>query len=172
VVEAVGRLVPGVDFGPMITEAQFAKVLDGFAAARDEGVLPAVGGGAYDEGPGSEGLYIRPTVYPQVARDLMIAREEIFGPVLVTMPFSGEEDALTLANDTEYGLVAGVWSGDVARGVRLAERIDAGQVAVNGGALTVETPFGGFKNSGYGREKGIEALHDYAQTKTVSIALQ
>jgi aldehyde dehydrogenase (NAD+) len=87
------------------------------------------------------------------------------------MPFEDEQHALELANDTEYGLVGSVWSGDVARGIRLAEQIEAGQVAVNGGALTVDTPFGGYKNSGYGREKGIEALHDYAQTKTVSIAL-
>ena len=114
---------------------------------------------------------MRPTVYARVDRDLRIAREEIFGPVLVTMPFADEAEALALANDTEYGLVAGVWSGDVARGLRLAERIDAGQVAVNGGALSIETPFGGFKRSGYGREKGIEALHDYAQTKTISLSL-
>ena len=171
VVEAVERLTPDVDFGPMITEAQYQKVLDTFAAARDEGAVPATGGGAYDDGPAAGGFYIRPTVYSRVDRDLRITRAEIFGPVLVTMPFEDEQHALELANDTEYGLVGSVWSGDVARGIRLAEQIQAGQVAVNGGALTVETPFGGYKNSGYGREKGIEALHDYAQTKTVSIAL-
>jgi len=91
--------------------------------------------------------------------------------VLVTMPFASEDDAVNRANDTEYGLVGAVWSGDVARGLRVAERIDAGQVAVNGGPLTIETPFGGFKQSGYGREKGIEALHDYALIKTVSLSL-
>jgi acyl-CoA reductase-like NAD-dependent aldehyde dehydrogenase len=95
----------------------------------------------------------------------------VFGPVLVTMSFADEAEALAMANDTEYGLVGSVWSGDVARGLRLAERIDAGQIAVNGGALTIETPFGGFKRSGYGREKGLEALHDYAQVKTISLAL-
>ena len=155
----------------MITEAQYQKVLDTFASARAEGVEPATGGSAYDQGQAAGGFYIRPTVYSGVGRDLRITREEIFGPVLVTMPFDDEQQALELANDTEYGLVASVWSGDVARGIRLAEQIQAGQVAVNGGALTVETPFGGYKNSGYGREKGIEAMHDYAQTKTVSIAL-
>jgi acyl-CoA reductase-like NAD-dependent aldehyde dehydrogenase len=171
VVEAVARLEPGVDFGPMITEAQYHKVLDHVAAARADGVVPATGGGAYDQGPAAEGLYVRPAVYVGVAPDLRIAREEIFGPVLVTMPFADEADAVARANDSDYGLVAGVWSGDVARGLRVAERIEAGQVAVNGGALTIETPFGGFKQSGYGREKGIEAMHDYALTKTISLSL-
>ena len=138
---------------------------------RDAGLQPAVGGGAYAEGPGAAGFYAQPTVYMGVDPELPIAREEVFGPVLVTMTFTDEEDAVTHANDTEYGLVGAVWSGDVARGLRVAERIDAGQVAVNGGPLNIETPFGGFKQSGYGREKGIEALHDYAQTKTVSLSL-
>jgi len=171
VVEAVGRLRPGVDFGPMITEAQHRKVLDLLGAARAAGVEPAVGGGGYDDGPGAQGFYVRPTVFVGVDAEAPIARDEVFGPVLVTMPFADEADAIARANDTEYGLVGAVFSGDVARGLRVAERIDAGQVAVNGGPLTIETPFGGFKSSGYGREKGIEALHDYAQTKTISLSL-
>jgi aldehyde dehydrogenase (NAD+) len=171
VAEAVARLEPGTDFGPIITEAQYHKVLDQLAAARAEGVVPATGGGAYDEGPGAKGLYVRPAVYVDVAPELRIAREEVFGPVIVTMPFTDEAGAVDRANDSDYGLVASVWSGDVARGLRVAERIEAGQVAVNGGALSIETPFGGFKQSGYGREKGIEALHDYALTKTVSLSL-
>jgi acyl-CoA reductase-like NAD-dependent aldehyde dehydrogenase len=96
----------------------------------------------------------------------------VFGPVIVTMPFADETDALRLANDTDYGLVASVRSGDLSRGVRLAEQIEAGQVSVDGGALTLETPFGGDKQSGYGREKGIEALHEYAQVKTMSLSLR
>jgi acyl-CoA reductase-like NAD-dependent aldehyde dehydrogenase len=171
-VAAIERLEPGVDFGPMITEAQFHKVLDHFATAREAGAVPLTGGTAYDDGPAAAGLYVRPTVYARVPTDLRITREEIFGPVLVTMPFVDEADALRLANDTEYGLVASVWSGDAARGLRLAEQIDAGQVAVNGGPLTIETPFGGYKQSGYGREKGLEALHEYAQVKTVSLSLR
>jgi aldehyde dehydrogenase (NAD+) len=155
----------------MITEAQHQKVLGHLAAARDAGLRPVTGGGAYEEGPGAAGRYIRPTVFADVSREYPIAREEIFGPVLVTMPFEREDEALALANDTEYGLVAAVWSGDVARGIRVAEQIDAGQVAVNGGPLNIETPFGGFKQSGYGREKGLEALQDYAQVKSISVSL-
>jgi aldehyde dehydrogenase (NAD+) len=166
----LGKLEPGTHFGPMITEAQYEKVLGHFVAARAEGAVPAVGGSAYDDGPGAHGLYIRPTVYPRADPASRIAREEVFGPVLVTMAFDGEADALRLANDTEYGLVAAVWSGDVARALRLAEGIEAGQVAVNGGPLSVETPFGGYKGSGYGREKGLVALDEYTQIKTVSLA--
>jgi acyl-CoA reductase-like NAD-dependent aldehyde dehydrogenase len=172
VVAAVERLRPGVDFGPMITEAQFRKVLEHFDDAKRQGAVPATGGSAYDDGPGAVGRFVRPTVYAGVPPGLRIAREEVFGPVLVTMPFADEADAVALANDTDYGLVAAVWSGDAARGLRVAERIDAGQVAVNGGALGVETPFGGFKASGYGREKGVEALSEYAQTKTISLSLR
>jgi aldehyde dehydrogenase (NAD+) len=171
VVDAIAPLRPGDDFGPMITEAQYGKVLAYFAAARDAGLRPAVGGDAYRDGPGAAGFYVQPTVYANVDPHLPVAREEVFGPVLVTMPFADEEDAVARANDTDYGLVGAVWSGDVARGLRVAERIEAGQVAVNGGPLTIETPFGGFKQSGYGREKGVEALLDYTQTRTVSLSL-
>jgi aldehyde dehydrogenase (NAD+) len=171
VVDAAAKLQPGVDFGPMITETQFDKVLGHFATAAKAGVLPAVGGAGYTDGPAAEGMFIQPTVYTGVDPSLAIAREEVFGPVLVTMPFRDEAEALAMANDTEYGLFASVWSGDVSRGLRLAEQFQAGQVSVNGGALSIETPLGGYKNSGYGREKGLEALHDYAQVKCVSLAL-
>jgi aldehyde dehydrogenase (NAD+) len=171
IVDRLGRLRPGVDFGPIITEAQFHKVLAAFDAATRDGLTPVLGGSGYADGPGADGQYIRPTVYTDVPADHTLAREEVFGPVLVTRRFTSEAQAVAVANDTDYGLVGSVWSGDVARGLRVAERIDAGQVAVNGGPLTNETPFGGYKNSGYGREKGLEALHDYAQVKTVSLAL-
>jgi aldehyde dehydrogenase (NAD+) len=168
---------PGVDFGPMITQAQYVKVLDTFTAGRAAGLVPAVGGDRYSDGPAAAGFYIQPTLYPRIDEHppseavTAIAREEVFGPVLVSMTFRDEAEAVAMATDTEYGLVAAVWSGDLARGIRVAERIDAGQVAVNGGPLNIETPFGGFKGSGYGREKGLEALHDYAHTKTVSLGL-
>lgn len=169
IVEQVRELQPGVDFGPMITEAQYRKVQEYFAIAAAEGAVPLVGGAAYTDGPGAQGMFIQPTVYANVQSHWRITREEIFGPVLVTMPFRDEAHALELANDTEYGLLGAVWSGDLARGLRVAERIDAGQVAVNGGPLTIETPLGGYKNSGYGREKGIEALDDYTQIKAIAL---
>jgi aldehyde dehydrogenase (NAD+) len=167
VVQIVRGLRPETDFGPIITGAQFDKVLQQLRDAKAGGLTPLVGGDAYDR----PGQFVQPTVFARVDPQAPIAREEVFGPVLVTMSFADEADALAMANDTEYGLVASVWSGDVARALRLAERIDAGQVAVNGGPLTIETPFGGFKSSGYGREKGLEALHDYAQVKTISLSL-
>lgn len=171
VVARAEQLEPDVDFGPIITEAQYEKVLGYFAAARDEGAVALCGGTSIDDEPWGKGMYVRPTVYARVQRDWRITREEIFGPVLVTMTFADEAEALELANDTEYGLLASVWSGDVARGLRMAEHIQAGQVAVNGGPLTNETPLGGYKNSGYGREKGLEALDDYSQVKGISLGL-
>jgi acyl-CoA reductase-like NAD-dependent aldehyde dehydrogenase len=169
---SVARLEPGVDFGPMITKSQYEKVLKHVADAGKNGLTPATGGRAYESGPASDGWFVQPAVFVDVDPDLDIAREEIFGPVLVTMPFDSEHDAVERANDSEYGLVGGVWSGNVARGLRVAEQIKVGQVSVNGGPLTIETPFGGFKQSGYGREKGLEALHEYAQIKTISLSLE
>jgi aldehyde dehydrogenase (NAD+) len=171
IVAAVARLRPGVDFGPLITQAQYEKVLAAFDDAQRSGLRPATGGSAYDDGVAARGWYVRPTVYVDVPPEHPLAREEVFGPVLVTTPFTSESGAVASANDTDYGLAAAVWSGDLTRGLRVAEQIDAGQVAVNGGALTVETPFGGYKQSGYGREKGIEALDDYAQVKSISVSL-
>ncbi len=110
-------------------------------------------------------------MYAGVPRDARVAREEVFGPVLVSLPFTDEAHALEIANDTEYGLFGSVWSGDVARGLRVAERIDAGQVAVNGGPFGIETPLGGYKASGFGREKALEALDEYSQVKTISLSL-
>lgn len=173
VVAILERLRPGIDLGPIITEAQFAKVRAHLAGAAAAGLVPVTGGDVYPDGPGAAGQYVQPTLFTRVDPTLPIAREEVFGPVLVTLAFpdGDEAAAVAVANDTDYGLVGSVWTGDAARGLRVAERIRAGQVAVNGGPLTIETPFGGFGQSGYGREKGLEALHEYARVQTVSLGL-
>lgn len=172
VAERASRLQPGVDFGSIITEAQFERVLQHFANADEDGAVAIIGGAAYPESEVGRGMYIQPTIFTRVDPNWRIAREEVFGPCLVTMTFTDEDEAITRANDTDFGLSSAVWTGDAGRGLRVAEQIQAGQVTVNGGPLTIETPFGGYKNSGFGREKGLEALDDYAQIKCISLKLR
>jgi aldehyde dehydrogenase (NAD+) len=158
--------------GPMTTRAQYEKVTDYFALARTEGASVITGGSTADRPELAGGWYVMPTVYGDVTNDMRIAREEIFGPVAVVMPFDDEATAIRIANDTEYGLAAGLWTSSLARAHRVAAQLEAGSVYVNeypaGG---VDTPFGGYKKSGIGREKGIEALHHYTQLKSVIMRL-
>jgi aldehyde dehydrogenase (NAD+) len=165
--EAAKQVVPGQTYGPQTTHAQFAKVLSYFDVAEEDGATLVTGGAAVDDG-----WLIQPTIYAGVTNDMRIAREEIFGPVLVVIPFTNEDHAVALANDSDYGLSAGIWTTDVARTHRVAAQLDAGQIYVNEWpAGLVEGPFGGYKNSGYGREKGAEALHHYTHTKFVLVKL-
>ncbi len=158
--------------GPITTEAQYKKVQDYFAIAKEEGVRVIAGGEVPDEPRWGNGWFVPPTIYADVTNDMRIAQEEIFGPVLAVIPFEDEEEALRIANDTDYGLAAGLWTQNLSRAHRVSAGLQAGQIYVNeyqaGG---VETPLGGFKKSGYGREKGIEALHHYTQLKCVTIKL-
>ncbi len=158
--------------GPITTRAQFEKIQSYFEIAECEGLKPAIGGKVASGEQLGGGWYIEPTVYTGVSNDMTLAREEIFGPIVCVIPFKDEADALRIANDSEFGLGAGIWSRDIGRVHRVAAALDAGRIVVNeysGGF--VQTPCGGFKQSGYGREQGIDALAHYTQLKSVIIRL-
>jgi aldehyde dehydrogenase (NAD+) len=166
--DALERKRPGVDIPPLTTAAQYDKVTGYFEIARADGARLVTGGVPFDEG-GAKGRYVAPTLYADVTPQMRIFREEIFGPVVTATPFASEAEAIEMANDSDYGLVASVWTGDVGRALRVAGALQSGQVMVNGGRNGIDIPFGGYKNSGIGREKGLEALRQYSQLKATVI---
>lgn len=168
----VGLHNPFPTLGPIANKDQFDKVMAYFDHAKTDGAKLLAGGGRATGEKLDEGLYIQPTLYADVDNSMRIAREEIFGPVGVVIPFDTEEEAIAIANDTEYGLAAGIWTNNLARAHRVAARVQAGQIYVNYYLETsVEHPLGGYKKSGIGREKGMMALKQYTQTKNIAINL-
>jgi aldehyde dehydrogenase (NAD+) len=156
------------DMGPLASADQLERVAGYVDVGRAEGATVATGGRA----PDRDGQFYEPTVLVDVDPDARVAQEEIFGPVLVVLPFADEAEALAVANGVDYGLVGGVFTADVTRAMRFARRIEAGNVYVNKWfGDTVQTPFGGYKLSGIGREKGFEALDSYLRTKNVAVGL-
>ncbi len=172
-VEAARKFVPGdplldgTRLGPLTSLAQLERVRGHIRKAIDEGARLLVGGPDSPRGAIAGGYYVEPTVFGEVKPESTIAREEIFGPVLSIIACRDEEDAIRIANDTVYGLAGAVWSGDEARARRVARRVRAGQIDINGGPFNLNAPFGGFKQSGIGREAGVYGLDEFLEYKSL-----
>jgi aldehyde dehydrogenase (NAD+) len=154
------------NLGPLVSKLQFERVEGYIAKGIAEGAKVVIGGSGRPDGL-TKGYFVKPTIFSNVRNDMTIAREEIFGPVLCILPYDDEEQAVQIANDTPYGLAAYVWSKDNLRARRIGGRIRAGQVTLNGAAGSMNTPFGGFKMSGNGREWGEFGLRDFLEVKAV-----
>jgi aldehyde dehydrogenase (NAD+) len=152
--------------GPLASAAQLHRVHDYIRAGQSDGARLVTGGSEPPDGL-DRGYYVRPTVFSEVEPTSRIAQEEIFGPVLAVMSYENEDDATAIANGTAYGLSGGVWSGDPAHAKNFARRLRTGQVAVNGGKYNVRAPFGGYKQSGHGRELGSFGLEEYLEVKAL-----
>jgi acyl-CoA reductase-like NAD-dependent aldehyde dehydrogenase len=169
---AVGGFAPGDPFdqgkllGPLVSAVQRDRVRAYINKGIEEGAKLVTGGPEAPEGL-EKGFFVQPTIFSEVTRDMTIAREEIFGPVLSIIPYDTEEEAVEIANDTTYGLAGAVWSGDAARAEKVARELRTGQVDINGGAFNPSAPFGGYKQSGIGRERGRYGLEEFVETKSM-----
>jgi aldehyde dehydrogenase (NAD+) len=153
--------------GPLISANQREQVRSFIGAGLDEGAKLLTGG--LDAPVPSEGFYVAPTVFSEVRRDMVIAQSEIFGPVLSILPFESDDDAVAIANDSIYGLHGGVWSADAERAMGIARAMRTGRVDINGADFNYAAPFGGYKQSGLGRELGVFGLEEFLETKAISL---
>jgi aldehyde dehydrogenase (NAD+) len=164
-------MLESTHMGPQAHSEQLSKTLSYIDIGRNEGAELVAGGRRLSEGELAGGYFIEPTVFANVRNDMRIAREEIFGPVAALIPFDGEDEAIAMANDSSYGLAAGLWTRDVGRSLRVSSRIEAGIVWVNTYRfIRWSTPYGGFKASGWGRENGLEGFDAYLETRTTVIS--
>jgi acyl-CoA reductase-like NAD-dependent aldehyde dehydrogenase len=173
-VSAAESFTPGDPFdeatrlGPLVSDAQRERVRGYIEKGEAEGANLLTGGAAPPEGL-ERGYFVRPTVFSGVTPEMTIAQEEIFGPVLAIQPYEDTDDAVRIANATNYGLAGGVWSADQGRAIEVAKRIRTGQIEINGGAFNPIAPFGGYKQSGHGRENGRYAIEELLQVKSLQL---
>ena len=154
--------------GPMVSSKQQSSVTKYIESGINEGATLISGGLGMPDGL-TKGFYVKPTIFADVTPNMKIWKEEIFGPVLVITTYKTEEEALSLANDSIYGLSGGVWSGDEERAINFAKGMRTGQVSINGGAFNISAPFGGYKLSGNGRELGTQGLDEFLEIKSIQI---
>jgi acyl-CoA reductase-like NAD-dependent aldehyde dehydrogenase len=154
--------------GPLVSEVQRERVRGYVEKGIEEGARLIAGGAEPPEGL-ERGFFVRPTVFSEVEAEMTIGQEEIFGPVLAIQPYEGEDDAVRIANSTEYGLAGGVWSADAERAIAVARRIRTGQIEINGGAFNPLAPFGGYGQSGHGRENGRYGIEELLQVKSLQL---
>jgi acyl-CoA reductase-like NAD-dependent aldehyde dehydrogenase len=159
--------------GPVTTPPQYEKILQYVQIAKDEGAEVLLGGGPATGKPecGDSEYFIEPTIFGGVTNDMRIAQEEVFGPILSIIRFDEDDEAIAIANDIAFGLAAGIWTQSINRAIKVSNAIRAGTVWVNTyRAVSFMSPFGGYKQSGLGRENGVEAIREYLQTKSVWIS--
>ncbi len=163
-----GAFEEGATMGPVASKAQRDSVVEYIQKGIDEGATLVTGGTTPPDGRNT-GYFVQPTIFSDVRTDMVIAQEEIFGPVLAIIPYDSEAEAVEIANDSIFGLSGAVWSGDDARALKVAKQIRTGQVSVNGGAFNIAAPFGGYKQSGIGRELGPHGLTEFTEIKSIQL---